>query len=49
MGNSGNDFIIGFGRNNLQPDEDVMAGDLRKTGQENVLQGCLIATRSALV
>lgn len=42
--NSGNGFIIGFDRNNLQPDEDVMAGGLWTTGQENVSQGCFTGT-----
>ncbi|KAL2520723.1 uncharacterized protein Fot_24646 [Forsythia ovata] len=49
VGNSGNDFIIGFGRNNLQPDEDVMAGGLWTTGQENVLQDSFTATTSSQV
>ncbi|CAI9753527.1 unnamed protein product [Fraxinus pennsylvanica] len=49
IGNSGTDFIIGFGRNNLQPVEDVLAEGIWTTGQENILQGSFTATTSPQV
>ncbi|XP_022884880.1 uncharacterized protein LOC111401396 [Olea europaea var. sylvestris] len=39
IGNSGNEFIIGFGRNNLRPVEGVMAAGIWTAGQQNVLHG----------
>lgn len=48
-GNSGNKFMVGFGNSVPQPVEDVLAGSIWRTGEENLLRSDLTDPSTPLI